>query len=142
MHLESSFYEDISYATRPKGIPRKDLKKGEFSNVVGVLVCVEKGDSIEYIEQAVERVDVMNKEFYNEGHIFVMPFAHLSNNLERPKKAISILDIFVEMLKEKGYDVSLGSFGTNKKFMISIYGHTGSVSYFEFPYKKDFIKWI
>lgn len=76
----------------------------------------------------------MNKDFYNRGHVLVMPFAHLSNKLEEPKQAVFMIKKFAEKIKEKGYKVSVGSFGTNKIWELEVYGHRGSVSYFEFPY--------
>ena len=138
MHLKKNYYKDRRYATKPNNIYkfRKTKEENLFKNVVCVWLCVEQEDIDEYVKEAAGRVDVMNKNFYNEGHILVMPFAHLSNNLAKPSLATSVIKDFAEKLRKKNYKVSVGSFGTNKDFLFEIYGHPASVSFFEFPYEK------
>ncbi len=134
MHCRRMEYRDIQASTWPKGVfstPAGSASRGE---AVVVLACIEKGDSEEYVRQAAARVDALNRQFHKQKTVFVMPFAHLSSRLEHANRAVPLLSRFVRLLGEKGYNATLGTFGTDKDFLIDIIGHRASVSYFEFPF--------
>ncbi len=134
----SKFYsKDREKSTWPSGILKEStFEKGarEFVNVVTVLVCIEKGDKEDYIDELVARVKSLNDQFYKLSHIVVVPFGHLSHNLEGPIRAKSLIDELAQQLKKAKFNVDLISFGTHKDLSFDIPGQPAEVSYFEFPY--------
>ncbi|MFC2174695.1 threonyl-tRNA synthetase editing domain-containing protein [archaeon] len=127
-------YTDTRKSTWPKGIFPTAFGSGEFRDAIVVLSCIEKGDNMEYIESAVQRVVELNNAFHRKKKVVILPFAHLSNKLEHPRKALPLLVHFQERLQEEGFSVGSASFGTDKDALFDILGHRASVSYFEFPY--------
>jgi len=127
-------YRDTRKSTRPKGISATAFGSGEFRDAIVVLSCIEKGDKMEYVESAVQRVVELNKTFHRKNTVVVVPFAHLSNKLEHPRKALPLLAHFQKRLQEEGFSVGSATFGTDKDTLFDVLGHRASVSYFEFPY--------
>lgn len=134
MHCRRLEYTDKRRSTWPKGIYTTSFEGGFFKASVVVLTCIEKGDTKEYIESAVQRVIELNKTFYKRKQIVIAPFVHLSNNIEHAKKAIPLLEYFQKRLQGEGFEVGTVSFGTDKDFLVDIFGHRAAVSYFEFPF--------
>jgi len=136
LHCNRIAFQDTEYSTRQGNVEdyRPEFKKQTRKEVVLVFLCIEKGDTLKYLKSAVDRVDFMNTEFKLSNKIFVMPFAHLSNQLEEPGKSIEMISRFAKNLENCGYAVQQGTFGTHKEALFHIKGHPTSVSYFEFPY--------
>lgn len=146
LHCNRFSFEDKEVSTRPFPIKQEDIQLGRQAgeNLLAVLLCIEQGDEYEYIHQAALRVHELNQRFFNLGKILVMPFVHLSNNIEEPQRAKSFCELFSENLSERGYETTVGTFGTHKDAFINLAGHPASVSYFEYPFarKKETLKKI
>src|SRR3989344_3041179 len=136
MHCNRFNYADTKKSTRPKGI-QCQLVEGNFKDSVVVFTCIEKSDTENEIKQTAERVDILNKEFYNRGNIVVVPFVHLSNKIAHPEKASQFCNLLAEELRKKYYKTHLATFGSHKRLSLDVFGHRASVSYFEFPYKAE-----
>lgn len=63
--------------------------------------------------------------------VVILPFAHLSNNLAEPKVGLSIIKEIESTLKNK-LEIVAAHFGSNKSFLLEIYGHAGNARYREF----------
>ena len=133
----SRFYsKDREKSTWPKGISKYrnfDQAAEEFSNVICVWLCVEKGDKEKYLTDLVQRVKELNATFYHLSHVVVLPFAHLSRNLARPKTAREFIAKLAALLGNS-FTVDTITFGTHKDLIFEIPGQPAGVSYFEFPY--------
>ena len=62
----------------------------------------------------------------------IIPFAHLSNDLEEPKKSFEILEEIEKRVKKEGVSTMRTHFGSNKYLHLDIYGHAGNARYREF----------
>lgn len=140
LHCRRFEYKDTKGSNWPKGVVNTKLDRDKFKDAVVVLTCIEKGDTSEYVRSAVQRIIRLNKDFYKRKQIIISPFAHLSNNLEEPKKAIQLLEEFQNLLQLEGYLIGSVSFGTHKDALFDVIGTKASVSYFEFPQEKQSLK--
>ncbi|MCL4450369.1 MAG: threonine--tRNA ligase [Candidatus Thermoplasmatota archaeon] len=109
MEPEASVYEESTE------------KKFRVEDAVVMLVSVEKGDNEEIATRAIDETTAfMQKQ--KRKLLLIYPFAHLSRNLESPKKAMDILDFMGKYASGK-CDTVKAPFGWNKKWNIRIKGH-------------------
>ena len=122
--------EDFSYQVRDKAVENPepltpDLEKGSAKNALVVFMSVEESDTEDpnYVSYVAEQIlDVLNR--VKASQIVLYPYAHLSPNLAKPSKALSVLLAVYEKLKEKSpVPVSRAPFGYYKAFDIKCYGH-------------------
>ena len=57
------------------------------------------------------------------NRIIIYPYAHLSQNLARPKDALEVLKTMERLAKEAGLETYSAPFGWNKAFQIKVKGH-------------------
>ncbi len=102
-------------------IPEK--YEGNFENVLIVFTSIEKDDDEAVVQQAVNEVkDVVEK--INPSKIIIYPYAHLSNKLAPPAKALDLLNMFEKLLREYiNKEVYRAPFGWYKAFALECYGH-------------------
>ncbi len=110
-----------------KGIPKDEATTEEkkFNNVLVVFITIERGDwdireekiqtFIEDLENHMERIDI-------DG-VVIYPYAHLSEELEDPRKAYRFLKYLENSLKKKDMEVHRAPFGWYKEFLIHVHGH-------------------
>ncbi|HIQ10237.1 MAG TPA: threonine--tRNA ligase, partial [Euryarchaeota archaeon] len=119
LHSDWVEFEPVKKAVRTADDVEKEKKRIE--NALVVLTSVEKGDE-SVVGEAVEEIeDVAVK--VGEKRIVIYPWAHLSSDLEKPEKALKILEEMEEALRNKGYEVYRAPFGWYKRFSISVKGH-------------------
>lgn len=98
-------------------------KKGkEVKEALVVFIAVEKSDKdVKNIsEKLIENIKDIAKQV-NAENIVLYPYAHLSNDLGSPEKAIEILEETKKKLKE--FNVSKAPFGYYKEFELKVKGH-------------------
>ncbi len=101
---------------------KSDEKKVDVKNALLLLTSIEKGDDSAIAEKAVAAaVDFAKKQ--KIATIVIYPFAHLSNNLEAPQRALELLNEMRELAKKAGVSVVSSPFGWNKRLRIDIKGH-------------------
>jgi len=123
-----------SYANRPKGIIPEEVagkEKQECHECIVAFITVERDDEKDIVvEGIVKEIEKMCDEVVREK-VVIVPFAHLSNNLEKWDKSLEILeDIELELKKSK--QVMRTHFGSNKSLLLKIHGHAGNARYREF----------
>jgi len=131
-------YEDESKSEKPQGIEKlSEMSKGRrvFTDVVCIWLCIEKGDKDDYLNSLFLRFYDLNQEFYKSKKVLILPFAHMSNNLEEPAIAKEILDKAIKIFNQKGMPAERASFGTHKSVLWEIGGSIAEASYFEFPHQ-------
>ncbi len=107
---ESKVYEDSA-------------KKIEtVKNAIALLVTIENGDTNESASKAITDAVKFAKQQKSEN-IVIYPFAHLSDDLEEPAKALDILKHMRSLAKQSGINVVDAPFGWNKRLSIAIKGH-------------------
>jgi threonyl-tRNA synthetase len=106
---ESSVYE------------KSNDKEVSVKDALVLLVSVEKGDTVENAEQAIkDATEYMLR--VKRKKIVIYPFAHLSNNLEEPQKALEILEAMRKSVP-KSIELISAPFGWNKSLSIDIKGY-------------------
>ncbi|HET6589833.1 MAG TPA: threonine--tRNA ligase [Candidatus Nitrosocosmicus sp.] len=106
--------------------PIVDKEKKRLENIVVILLSVEKGDENLVIEDFLNET----KKYLDTikcNSLLLYPYAHLSANLEKPKKAMQILDrIEKELkinLKDSAYRIYRAPFGWTKQLEFRVKGH-------------------
>lgn len=106
--------------------PIVDKEKKRLENIVVILLSVEKGDENLIIEDFLNET----KKYLDTikcNSLLLYPYAHLSANLEKPKKAMQILDrIEKELkinLKDSTYRIYRAPFGWTKQLEFRVKGH-------------------
>lgn len=120
LHADYIEYEPIS---REGPLAEEvEVKKTSIRDVLVLFTSIEENDTEETASRMVEEI----KEFADNlgiDRILIYPYAHLSNKLARPEKALEIIKKMEAVAKGLGLDVHRSPFGWNKKFTISIKGH-------------------
>ncbi len=105
----------------------EEIIKGELEveNCLVVLTAVEKRDESDLNRAAqllVKEIEDVAKQV-NEKTIVLYPYAHLSNELALPDRALIVLKKAEELLKIKKYNVFRAWFGWYKAFELKAKGH-------------------
>src|SRR4030042_6497067 len=134
-HAENYGVSFHSFANRPKDIFLEDLNGKEeqrCNNCIVAFITVEKGDNKKKVSEGIAKeIKKMCKEI-KKNKVVVVPFAHLSNNLEEPKKSFEILKEIENKLKKIKLKTLRAHFGSNKSLHLDVYGHAGNVRYRNF----------
>jgi len=118
----------IEYEVKDKAIKKPeetDKKRDRLEEALTVFIAVEKIDekaSDKSVKQTVSEIEKTSGKL-NVKNIMLYPYAHLSSNLARPKKAQEILVEIEYELKQKNFSVKRSPFGWYKSFKISCKGH-------------------
>ena len=118
----------IEYEVKDKAIKQPedtDKKKDRFEEALTVFTAVETIDEKSLGQAVKQAVDEITKtaEQLKVKNIMLYPYAHLSSNLARPKKAQEILIEIEYELNQKNFNVKRSPFGWYKAFRISCKGH-------------------
>jgi len=118
----------IEYEVKDKAIKQPedtDKKKDRFEEALTVFTAVETIDEKspgQAVKQAVDEITKIAEQL-KVKNIMLYPYAHLSSNLARPKKAQEILIEIEYELNQKNFNVKRSPFGWYKAFRISCKGH-------------------
>ena len=113
----------FSFSLREKAIREPEepkLSSLEKDNALVVFTTVEKGDDEEIVNRAVDEVLKVYDQV-KPSAVIIYPYAHLSDNLESPQRAIQVLSLLEEKLRGKVSEVYRTPFGWYKQFMINCY---------------------
>ena len=107
-------------------VPVADLAEvgdgAEFENALVVFVSVEKGDDDSVVEQAVKDAEEVMRNV-GADYLVIYPYAHLSNELAKPRDAIEVLDKLERSFLDRGVKVHRSPFGWYKEFLLHCIGH-------------------
>ncbi len=99
-----------------------EKQETKIEEVLVVFIAVEKGDDTAIAKKAIDDVKAFLKNLKIK-RILIYPFAHLSNNLSKPAKALKIIKEMEASAKKKGIETYRAPFGWTKHFTLSIKGH-------------------
>lgn len=128
-HAKDWSYKITGFSNRPKGIkPEKvDKKLLSTKNCILVFITVESKDNeIEISGEISKEIKQMYKEL-RAKRVFILPFAHLSNDLASSSKSVKFFDLLEKHLKD--YNCVRGHFGSDKSFKLEIFGEKGNVRF-------------
>ncbi|MGC8662422.1 MAG: threonine--tRNA ligase [Candidatus Micrarchaeia archaeon] len=104
-----------------KVFEKSDIKEKEIDDALVLLVSIEKGDTEQTAKEAIDNALNFMKQT-KRNKLVIYPFAHLSNNLEEPQKALAILEKMREDVP-KNIELVSAPFGWNKSLSLDIKGH-------------------
>ncbi|MDR1405252.1 MAG: threonine--tRNA ligase [Candidatus Methanoplasma sp.] len=102
-----------------------NLRNGKMDEVLVVFVTVESGDEskIAYVATEASKDILAAKDRIGAERVMLYPYAHLSNDLAKPKASIELLDLLKDMIASSGAEVTRAPFGWYKAFDIKCKGH-------------------
>ncbi|MDA4133426.1 MAG: threonine--tRNA ligase, partial [Thaumarchaeota archaeon] len=125
MRILQQHLDFIEYEPKEKEISaaeEAEKKLYRYEEIVVLFTSVEKGDDDAVAKKAVEGTkDYLGKLKVNR--IIIYPYAHLSQNLARPKDALEVLKAMEKYAREAGIETYRSPFGWNKAFQIKVKGH-------------------
>jgi threonyl-tRNA synthetase len=126
IHAKNFFYKPISKAKISR-VEAADNVGMEFDDVLVVFTSVEKGDFERRREILTNFIEDMKRhvERINVRKIVLYPYAHLSDNLEEPNRAVRLLKMIDSKIKQEmpGITYARAPFGWYKEFKIYCLGH-------------------
>jgi threonyl-tRNA synthetase len=137
LNCKNFSFKDIEKSTKPQGITaytdKHKFKKGSYKKKIVVLVCLEKGDSEDGINEAAKHICHMADNWHKGNkNVLIVPFGHLSKDLASPDIATKMLDMLIKILDNSGMNAELITFGTHKEWMVDVYGYPRATSFFQF----------
>ncbi|MEM0201106.1 MAG: threonyl-tRNA synthetase editing domain-containing protein, partial [Candidatus Micrarchaeaceae archaeon] len=119
MDVDNITFEPV----KPEASLYDDVKKERTSidNTLVIMVSVEKGDTIEMAEKAMQDTFEYMKKLARDS-LVIYPFAHLSGDLASPKDAMQILEYMYKQIPKEIKAVK-APFGWNKKLILDIKAH-------------------
>ena len=122
LQLDAEYMEYELIKPESKIYEKSDKKSERVENALVLLVSIEDSDNPDIVgKAAAEAVEFAKKQKIKD--IVAYPFAHLSDNLADPNKALELIVKFRKDLEHDGLKVHSAPFGWNKKWDIKIKGH-------------------
>ncbi|MCL4389738.1 threonine--tRNA ligase [Candidatus Marsarchaeota archaeon] len=101
---------------------KAEKKATAINGAIVLFVSIEQGDTEAYASRAVkESVEFAAKQ--KVLNLVLYPFAHLSQNLEEPQRAMNLLDYMAKEAEKSGLKIYRAPFGWNKRVSYSTRGH-------------------
>lgn len=96
-------------------------KKFSAADAMALFVSIESGDDEAVVDSAIADLKKHMAQL-KRGRVVLYPFAHLSGNLEEPRRAMELFNYMFENVS-KDFDTVKAPFGWNKRLEISVKGH-------------------
>ncbi|MEM2910726.1 MAG: threonine--tRNA ligase [Nitrososphaerota archaeon] len=119
-HTDFVEYEPVEREGRV--VEETEMTRKRFEDIVLILTTIEEGDDDTVVDKAVGEL----KEYLariGSKRVLIYPYAHLSNKLAAPEKALETLRLFREKCKVEGMEVYTSPFGWTKALLLSVKGH-------------------
>ena len=123
LHCDYVAFKPKTKALKTAQALTEEEKKGaRVEDVVVLFSSFEAGDDERVLEEAARLVQ---KDFNNvhAKTILVYPYAHLSNNLAPPARAVELLNKFTERVRAFAPTAQRAPFGYYKEFELKCKGH-------------------
>jgi Threonyl-tRNA synthetase len=122
LQLDAEYMEYELVKPESKIYEKSDKKSERVENALVLLVSIEDSDNSDIVgKAAAEAVEFAQKQKIKD--IVAYPFAHLSDRLADPNKALELIVKLRKDLEHDGLKVHSAPFGWNKKWDIKIKGH-------------------
>lgn len=122
VHAKSFSFNIVKEAIEEPEEIESDLRR-DFENTLVLFTTIENSDEVDIVSNAVSEV-LSIVEQVRPSSILIYPYAHLSQDLAPPSKAMMILRRFhEELLKSTNIPVYKAPFGWYKSFKLECYGH-------------------
>jgi len=122
LQLHSNFIEYEPIRKEVKIAEECDKKTYRLEELAVLFTCVEENDDEAVAKKAIDEVK-SSLEKLRVNRILIYPYAHLSDNLANPSKALRILKEMENHARKIGIETYRAPFGWCKSFQIKIKGH-------------------
>ncbi len=124
LHVDYIKFKPLKKALKSiASLSEKEKEGGHVKDALAILTSVEKTDLdvVKVVKELVKNVKEIAEQT-NVKNIVLYPYAHLSNNLASPEKAIEVLEKAEKELG-KDFNVTRAPFGYYKEFEMKVKGH-------------------
>jgi len=122
LQLHSDYIEYQPIKKEIELADKAEVVKNKLDEIVVLFTAVEEIDDESVPNKAAESIKA-STNIIGCRRVLIYPYAHLSNNLSNPSKAIKIIKLLVEACRKHDLDVSQAPFGWTKSFNIQVKGH-------------------
>jgi threonyl-tRNA synthetase len=119
-HADYIEYEPISKEIAEAEKAKKE--KSRIDELVVVFIAMESDDDLSAVKRAAGELDSSVKKL-GVKRVLLYPYAHLSQDLAPPRKALELIKQLEMQVAALGYEVYRAPFGWNKAFEIRVKGH-------------------
>ncbi|MCS7136473.1 MAG: threonine--tRNA ligase [Nitrososphaerota archaeon] len=120
--LHTNFVEYEPVEIEGKVFEEAEPGRKRFEEIILVLTTMEEGDDEATVDKAVSELKGYSSKV-GSRRILIYPYAHLSNKLATPERALELVRIFREKCGLVGMEVYTSPFGWTKALSLSIKGH-------------------
>lgn len=120
LDLDMIEYEPI--APEIKICDKAEKKSTRLENALALFISIEQNDTEEVASQAVKEAVAFAKK-QKVSRIVLYPFAHLSQNLEEPQRAMNLMDYMAKEAGKSNLEIHKAPFGWTKRLSFSAKGH-------------------
>ena len=122
LQLHSDFIEYKPIKKEVTIAEETEKKAKRIEDVVVLFTSVEKGDNEAVAKRAIDEVKASLQKL-KANRVLIYPYAHLSSNLAKPARALTVLKAMEKYAEESGLETYRTPFGWCKQFSLSIKGH-------------------
>ncbi len=122
LQLHSNFIEYKPVKKEATIVEETEKTAKKLEEIVVLFTSVEESDNEAIAEKAIDEIKNSLKVL-KANRILIYPYAHLSSNLAKPRKALSVLKAMERNAKDAGIETYRTPFGWCKQFSLSIKGH-------------------
>lgn len=122
LQLHSNFIEYKPVEKEATIVEKAEKKLKRLEEIVVLFTSVEEEDNESVAENAIDEINNSLKKL-KVNRVLIYPYAHLSSNLAKPRKALGVLKVMEKYAKDSGLETYRTPFGWCKQFSLSIKGH-------------------
>ncbi|MEA4977723.1 MAG: threonine--tRNA ligase [Methanomassiliicoccaceae archaeon] len=124
IHADSMEFEAKEKTKVAEEIP-DNLHNGRMEEVLVAFITVESSDedALQDVAAEASKDILVTKEKVGAERVMLYPYAHLSNDLAKPKSSVQLLDMIEKMVASDGTEVIRAPFGWYKSFNVKCKGH-------------------
>ncbi len=122
LQLHSNFIEYKPVKKEATIVEKAEKKLKRLEEIVVLFTSVEEEDNESVAENAIDEINNSLKKL-KVNRVLIYPYAHLSSNLAKPRKALGVLKVMEKCAKDSGIETYRTPFGWCKQFSLSIKGH-------------------
>jgi len=134
LHADSISYKPI--AKEIANAEECEVKEYSYKEVAVLFTAIEDIDDESVVQEAASELKKSLSNI-NAKNVLIYPYAHLSQQLAEPEKAMMIIVKLQLALSDYGFKVERAPFGWNKSFEIKVKGHPMAEQAKSFPEKGE-----
>ncbi len=122
LQQHSNFIEYKPVKKEAAIVEKAEKKPQRLEEIVVLFTSVEEEDNESVAENAIAEIKNSLQKL-KVNRVLIYPYAHLSSNLAKPRKALGVLKAMEKRARDSGIETYRTPFGWCKQFSLSIKGH-------------------